>query len=68
MSINIDVNTIPTSELYWAKEKICDMAFVAENRYKKAKTEKSRNKWLDTLLKVLEVQDKFEIRLRREFG
>ena len=68
MSVNIDVNTIPKNELYWAKEKVCDMAFTAENRYKKAKTEKSRNKWSDTLIKVLDVQSEFEIRLRHEFG
>ena len=68
MSINIDVNLIPKDELYWEKIKVSDMAFTAENRYKNAKTEKSRSKWYDILLEILDIQSKFERRLALEFG
>ena len=68
MSVNIDVNAIPKDKLFWEKEKVCDIAFVAESRYKKAKTEKSRDKWWKTLLSILDVQTKFEKRLNYEFG
>ena len=53
MSVNIDVNTIPKSELFWEKEKVCDMAFKAENMYKKARTEKSRDKWWKIFMNIL---------------
>ena len=68
MSISINVDTIPKAELYYEKEKVCDMAFTVESRYRKAKTDKTKAKWWETLMKIIDVQTKFEKRLVMEFG
>ena len=68
MNINVDVYEVNRDDLYWKKEAVCDMAFDAEYRYRKARTEKVRNKWLLILMDVFDVQRKFEKRLYDEFG
>ena len=68
MSVNINVYAVPKNELYWKKEEYCDIAFKAENKYKKAKTEKTRNKWRHIFLNIIDIQRKFEMRLIEEFG
>ena len=68
MNINIDVYAVDRSELYWKKEKVSDMAFKVENRWNKAKTEKTKKKWWSVLSDILDIQRKFENRLTEEFG
>lgn len=68
MTTNININEMPKEELYWEKEKVCDMAFQIEEKYRKAKTEKLRNKLWLIFLDLLDVQRKYDRMLREEFG
>jgi hypothetical protein len=66
--MNTNIYEIPKEELYWEKEKICDMAFELENKIKKAKTLTLKDKLFMMLYEVLDVQSKYEKRLIEEFG
>jgi hypothetical protein len=59
---------VPAAELYWRKEKICDIAFRVENQLRKTRNPNSRYKWLSLLTDILSAQKQYEQRLREVFG
>jgi len=68
MICDADIYGVPTTELYWRKEQICDAAFEVERKYNKTKNPKRKMKLFNELSAILDIQKKFDKRLKVAFG